>query len=100
MFYFFFLQKNRIYFFFIVNFVPNKNKIKKKYFFTTYEVCIKEEEFLLHFNWNVVVVDEAHRLKNRNSRLACTFLFISYGILYLKKNGFFFFKFFLQKFQI
>ncbi|XP_006900390.1 PREDICTED: chromodomain-helicase-DNA-binding protein 1-like isoform X2 [Elephantulus edwardii] len=36
---------------------------------TTYEVCLKDALFLKSFHWSVLVVDEAHRLKNQSSLL-------------------------------
>ncbi|XP_059824631.1 chromodomain-helicase-DNA-binding protein 1-like isoform X1 [Hypanus sabinus] len=36
---------------------------------TTYEICLKDASFLRRLNWNVLIVDEAHRLKNQNSLL-------------------------------
>ena len=36
---------------------------------TTYELCLKDEHFLRRFSWHTLVVDEAHRLKNRQSLL-------------------------------
>ncbi|XP_039600899.1 chromodomain-helicase-DNA-binding protein 1-like isoform X2 [Polypterus senegalus] len=36
---------------------------------TTYELCLKDCHFLNSFNWKLLVVDEAHRLKNQNSLL-------------------------------
>ncbi|XP_051870509.1 chromodomain-helicase-DNA-binding protein 1-like [Pristis pectinata] len=36
---------------------------------TTYEICLKDTSFLRRFNWSVLIVDEAHRLKNQNSLL-------------------------------
>ncbi|XP_003793845.1 chromodomain-helicase-DNA-binding protein 1-like [Otolemur garnettii] len=36
---------------------------------TTYEICLKDASFLKSFPWSVLVVDEAHRLKNQNSLL-------------------------------
>ncbi|KAM6217138.1 chromodomain-helicase-DNA-binding protein 1-like [Rhynchocyon petersi] len=36
---------------------------------TTYEVCLKDAAFLKSFHWSVLVVDEAHRLKNQSSLL-------------------------------
>nr|XP_019575604.1 PREDICTED: chromodomain-helicase-DNA-binding protein 1-like [Rhinolophus sinicus] len=35
----------------------------------TYEVCLKDASFLKSFSWSVLVVDEAHRLKNQSSLL-------------------------------
>ncbi|XP_032704010.1 chromodomain-helicase-DNA-binding protein 1-like isoform X4 [Lontra canadensis] len=36
---------------------------------TTYEICLKDSSFLKSFPWSVLVVDEAHRLKNQSSLL-------------------------------
>uniref|UniRef100_A0A8C6ANP4 Chromodomain-helicase-DNA-binding protein 1-like n=1 Tax=Monodon monoceros TaxID=40151 RepID=A0A8C6ANP4_MONMO len=36
---------------------------------TTYEICLKDALFLKSFPWSVLVVDEAHRLKNQSSLL-------------------------------
>ncbi|XP_006861379.1 PREDICTED: chromodomain-helicase-DNA-binding protein 1-like isoform X1 [Chrysochloris asiatica] len=36
---------------------------------TTYEICLKDASFLKSFPWSVLVVDEAHRLKNLSSLL-------------------------------
>ncbi|XP_077012008.1 chromodomain-helicase-DNA-binding protein 1-like isoform X2 [Tamandua tetradactyla] len=36
---------------------------------TTYEICLKDASFLKSFSWSVLVVDEAHRLKNQSSLL-------------------------------
>ncbi|XP_015247566.1 PREDICTED: chromodomain-helicase-DNA-binding protein 1-like isoform X1 [Cyprinodon variegatus] len=36
---------------------------------TTYELCLKDASFLKRWSWQVLVVDEAHRLKNQNSLL-------------------------------
>ncbi|CAN9500249.1 unnamed protein product [Ophioblennius macclurei] len=36
---------------------------------TTYELCLKDASFLKQWSWEVLVVDEAHRLKNQNSLL-------------------------------
>nr|XP_012998449.1 chromodomain-helicase-DNA-binding protein 1-like isoform X1 [Cavia porcellus] len=36
---------------------------------TTYEICLKDALFLKSFSWSVLVVDEAHRLKNQSSLL-------------------------------
>ncbi|XP_074492895.1 chromodomain-helicase-DNA-binding protein 1-like [Sebastes fasciatus] len=36
---------------------------------TTYELCLKDTSFLRRWKWKVLVVDEAHRLKNQNSLL-------------------------------
>uniref|UniRef100_A0A3Q2H0Z8 Chromodomain-helicase-DNA-binding protein 1-like n=1 Tax=Equus caballus TaxID=9796 RepID=A0A3Q2H0Z8_HORSE len=36
---------------------------------TTYEICLKDASFLKSFPWSVLVVDEAHRLKNQGSLL-------------------------------
>ncbi|XP_061634159.1 chromodomain-helicase-DNA-binding protein 1-like isoform X2 [Phyllopteryx taeniolatus] len=39
---------------------------------TTYELCLKDAFFLRRWKWKVLVVDEAHRLKNQNSLLRKT----------------------------
>uniref|UniRef100_H3ABN5 Chromodomain-helicase-DNA-binding protein 1-like n=1 Tax=Latimeria chalumnae TaxID=7897 RepID=H3ABN5_LATCH len=39
---------------------------------TTYEICLKDTSFLKSFRWRVLVVDEAHRLKNMNAQLHTT----------------------------
>ena len=36
---------------------------------TSYEVCMKDKEFFSKFSWKILVVDEAHRLKNSKSLL-------------------------------
>ncbi|CAL8309519.1 unnamed protein product [Lota lota] len=36
---------------------------------TTYEICLKDFSFLKSWKWKVLVVDEAHRLKNQDSLL-------------------------------
>ncbi|XP_070688017.1 chromodomain-helicase-DNA-binding protein 1-like [Pempheris klunzingeri] len=36
---------------------------------TTYELCLKDASFLKRWRWKVLVVDEAHRLKNQDSLL-------------------------------
>nr|XP_057929759.1 chromodomain-helicase-DNA-binding protein 1-like isoform X2 [Doryrhamphus excisus] len=41
---------------------------------TTYELCLKDASFLRRWKWKVLVVDEAHRLKNQNSLLHKTLM--------------------------
>ena len=36
---------------------------------TTYELIISDLEVLRDINWRCVIIDEAHRLKNKNCRL-------------------------------
>lgn len=36
---------------------------------TTYEIAIRDKSYLSKWNWDVLVVDEAHRLKNNQGRL-------------------------------
>ncbi|XP_059426886.1 chromodomain-helicase-DNA-binding protein 1-like [Carassius carassius] len=36
---------------------------------TTYEMCLKDARYLKSWNWKILVVDEAHRLKNQESLL-------------------------------
>uniref|UniRef100_F7FBZ3 Chromodomain-helicase-DNA-binding protein 1-like n=1 Tax=Monodelphis domestica TaxID=13616 RepID=F7FBZ3_MONDO len=44
---------------------------------STYEICLKDAAFLKTFSWSVLVVDEAHRLKNQSSLLHKTLSEIS-----------------------
>uniref|UniRef100_A0A3Q2QM69 Chromodomain helicase DNA binding protein 1-like n=1 Tax=Fundulus heteroclitus TaxID=8078 RepID=A0A3Q2QM69_FUNHE len=46
---------------------------------TTYELCLKDASFLKRWRWKVLVVDEAHRLKNQNSLLHKTLTQFSVG---------------------
>nr|XP_033796299.1 chromodomain-helicase-DNA-binding protein 1-like isoform X2 [Geotrypetes seraphini]XP_033796301.1 chromodomain-helicase-DNA-binding protein 1-like isoform X2 [Geotrypetes seraphini]XP_033796302.1 chromodomain-helicase-DNA-binding protein 1-like isoform X2 [Geotrypetes seraphini]XP_033796303.1 chromodomain-helicase-DNA-binding protein 1-like isoform X2 [Geotrypetes seraphini] len=47
-----------------------KNKAVFHVLLTTYEICLKDAGWLRNIrNWCVLVVDEAHRLKNQNSLL-------------------------------
>ncbi|XP_077391159.1 chromodomain-helicase-DNA-binding protein 1-like [Festucalex cinctus] len=46
---------------------------------TTYELCLKDASFLGRWNWKVLVVDEAHRLKNQSSLLRKTLTNFSVG---------------------
>ncbi|XP_022531537.2 chromodomain-helicase-DNA-binding protein 1-like isoform X1 [Astyanax mexicanus] len=36
---------------------------------TTYELCLRDAQWLKRRNWKILVVDEAHRLKNQASKL-------------------------------
>ncbi|XP_041464759.1 chromodomain-helicase-DNA-binding protein 2-like isoform X3 [Lytechinus variegatus] len=47
----------------------NKNKLKLNAILTTYEILLKDKAFLGAVPWAVLVVDEAHRLKNDDSLL-------------------------------
>uniref|UniRef100_A0A6Q2Y4P1 Chromodomain helicase DNA binding protein 1-like n=1 Tax=Esox lucius TaxID=8010 RepID=A0A6Q2Y4P1_ESOLU len=46
---------------------------------TTYEICLRDASFLKRRTWKVLVVDEAHRLKNHNSLLHKVLLEFSLG---------------------
>ncbi|XP_062412778.1 chromodomain-helicase-DNA-binding protein 1-like [Sardina pilchardus] len=46
---------------------------------TTYEMCLKDSSFLKRWKWKILVVDEAHRLKNQNSLLHQTLNQFSVG---------------------
>ena len=37
---------------------------------TTYEMCVIEKGLFQSMEWNYLVIDEAHRLKNENSKLS------------------------------
>ena len=39
---------------------------------TSYEMVIKEKNALKKFHWRYCIIDEAHRIKNENSRLSKT----------------------------
>ena len=36
---------------------------------TNYEICLQDAKYLKRIKWEVFIIDEAHRLKNNNSRL-------------------------------
>lgn len=44
-------------------------RLKFNSILTTYEILLKDKHFLGAINWTVLVVDEAHRLKNDDSLL-------------------------------
>ncbi|XP_051987148.1 chromodomain-helicase-DNA-binding protein 1-like [Xyrauchen texanus] len=46
---------------------------------TTYEMCLKDASYLKSWKWKVLVVDEAHRLKNQQSLLHQTLTKFSVG---------------------
>ncbi|KAH9134583.1 hypothetical protein AeRB84_019682 [Aphanomyces euteiches] len=57
-------------FYHIVNGKPDKKKPYKFHILvTTYEIAIKDIALLSKIQWQCLVVDEAHRLKNQSSRL-------------------------------
>lgn len=37
---------------------------------TSYEMCMREKATLRKFVWEYIVIDEAHRIKNENSKLS------------------------------
>ncbi|XP_072037799.1 LOW QUALITY PROTEIN: chromodomain-helicase-DNA-binding protein 1-like [Amphiura filiformis] len=47
----------------------NRNRLKFNAILTTYEILLKDKSFLGSVAWAVLVVDEAHRLKNDDSLL-------------------------------
>ncbi|CAI4227605.1 unnamed protein product [Auanema sp. JU1783] len=46
-----------------------KNLVKIDALVTTFETIVSDVNFLKKINWRVCVIDEAHRLKNRNCKL-------------------------------
>lgn len=50
---------------------------------TTYEMILTDSEILAPINWKYVVIDEAHRLKNKASRVLNEFLNFNYDHLLL-----------------
>lgn len=48
---------------------PYTNKIKFNVLITTYEYVLADWQFLSEVKWQFLAVDEAHRLKNRDSQL-------------------------------
>ena len=53
-------------FFFMVLSFPSKSLKWKP---CSFQICLKDATFLQQFSWSVLVVDEAHSLKNQNSLL-------------------------------
>lgn len=60
----------------IVNFIKKQPSYKHNdpdlnfdVMITTYEILIRDSQFIKKFNWRMLAVDEAHRLKNHNSVL-------------------------------
>lgn len=49
--------------------MKRNNRCKFDILLTTYEVAVKESKIFTKINWKVLIVDEAHRLKNQASRL-------------------------------
>jgi chromodomain-helicase-DNA-binding protein 1 len=47
----------------------NKKQFKFHTLLTTYDFLLKDSKYLSSINWNVILVDEAHRLKNDDSML-------------------------------
>ncbi|CEF66390.1 Chromodomain-helicase-DNA-binding protein 1 [Strongyloides ratti] len=50
-------------------FVPGTKKLRVNGVLTTYEILLKDKSFLSTFQWALLAVDEAHRLKNDESLL-------------------------------
>ncbi|XP_042190560.1 chromodomain-helicase-DNA-binding protein 1-like [Callorhinchus milii] len=60
-----------------------KNRDNFHVLLSTYEICLKDASFLSRFSWSVLIVDEAHRLKNKNSLLYKTLKTFSVGFMLL-----------------
>lgn len=41
---------------------------------TTYQLCMQDSDFLRRFDWELCIVDEAHRLKSQTGKLYLTLL--------------------------
>jgi chromodomain-helicase-DNA-binding protein 1 len=52
----------------------NKKQLKFHALLTTYDFLLKDSKYLSSINWSVVLVDEAHRLKNDDSMLYRTLI--------------------------
>ena len=50
-------------------FYPNTSIVRFTIILTTYEYIMKEEELLSNIKWRCIVIDEAHRIKNHESKL-------------------------------
>lgn len=48
---------------------PGTNRVKFQVLITTYETIIADVEELLQIFWEQIIVDEGHRLKNKNAKL-------------------------------
>lgn len=48
---------------------------------TTYEFIVKDQTFLSRINWQYIIIDEGHRMKNANCKLALTL-----GVKYKSRN--------------
>lgn len=52
----------------------NKKQLKFHALLTTYDFLLKDSKYLSPINWSVILVDEAHRLKNDDSMLYRTLI--------------------------
>ena len=49
--------------------LKNKNACKFHIMLTTYDVCLRDIKVFANIDWKVMIVDEAHRLKNQHSHV-------------------------------
>jgi len=60
-----------------------RGPLKWNVLITTYEMIIADTHVFKPYQWQYVVIDEAHRLKNKSSRLTAEFSYISFNQLTL-----------------
>ncbi|OAL32176.1 hypothetical protein AYO20_07944 [Fonsecaea nubica] len=49
--------------------IQDQHKYEFPIVVTSYEICMNDRKFLANYQWNYIIVDEGHRLKNMNCKL-------------------------------